>query len=157
MELEHSCLLVFNVFLSRQVIAMEPETEPFLWVNSNQTALVIGNSVSSQLPPSLFMPDSSVKPKYWVAPLIDQMTRLLAPCLHPNAPSLKLRTSILICGPAGMTWKLLFLYIADWSANQSMEILVRLIAHFYARMWETYSGEECSTKSGYACGRVQLL
>ena len=103
----------FNVFLSRQVIAMEPETEPFLWVNSNQTALVIGNSVSSQLPPSLFMPDSSIKPKSWVAPLIDQMTRLLAPCLHPNAPSLKLRTSILICGPAGMTWILLFLYIAD--------------------------------------------
>jgi hypothetical protein len=91
-----------NVNLSGQVIAMEPESEPFLWVNCKETALVIGNSICSQLPPSLFMPKLSMKPKPWISPMIDQVTRLLAPCLHPNAPSLKLKTAILICGPAGI-------------------------------------------------------
>lgn len=84
-----------------KVMAMEPESEPFLWVNCNQTALVLGNSVPSQLPPLLHMHNLDTRPTAWMVPVIDQLARLIAPSLHPNAPSLNLRTAVLLCGPAG--------------------------------------------------------
>lgn len=84
-----------------KVTEMEPATEPFLLVNCNQTALVLGDSVRSQLPPLMLGPHVEKGPTAWMTPMVDQLARILAPSLHPDAPPLNLRTAVLICGPAG--------------------------------------------------------
>eukprot|EP00250_Pteridium_aquilinum_P012046 c20475_g1_i1 orf=236-3310(-) len=80
-----------------KVIAMEPKSEPFLWVDQNTWFL--GDSVPSQLPPQLLTGSSGRRPIAWMVPVIDELARIFAPPL-PNAP-LPMNTAVLLCGPAG--------------------------------------------------------
>lgn len=100
--LSYACFFADLCLLSWQVIAMEPESEPFLWVNCNQTALVLGSSVPSRVPPPLISGRSDRRPITWMVPVIEQLARVLAPPLS-NAPSLPLKTAVLLCGPAGVS------------------------------------------------------
>eukprot|EP00249_Psilotum_nudum_P020917 c27900_g1_i1 orf=315-3470(+) len=84
-----------------KVIAMEPSADAFLIVNRSHTALVLGGSVSSQLPPAFLMYHQEKRVTPLQSRSVCQLARLLGPFLHHWAPSLKLRTAVLMHGPAG--------------------------------------------------------
>lgn len=90
-----------NVNLYCKVVAMEPSDEPILRVNCSQTALVLGGSVSSSVPPDLL-----IAGQQGFAPLQEDTVKILAsvlmPPLCPSALSSKFRVSVLLYGLAGM-------------------------------------------------------
>lgn len=81
---------------------MEPLQESVLRVNQTQTALVLGGSVPSAVPPDLLIG----RPKGF-APLQSETVRILAsilaPALCPSALSSKFRVSVLLFGLAGIS------------------------------------------------------
>eukprot|EP00257_Ricinus_communis_P017265 XP_015575666.1 LOW QUALITY PROTEIN: peroxisome biogenesis protein 6 [Ricinus communis] len=83
-----------------KVVAMEPSDESILRINCTQTALVLGGTVPSALPPDLLIHE----PKGF-APLqkdtVKTLASVLAPPLCPSALSSKFRVSVLLYGPAG--------------------------------------------------------
>ncbi|MCO5581336.1 hypothetical protein L7F22_035217 [Adiantum nelumboides] len=95
-----------------KVIAMEPETEPFLMINCNETALALVDSVPSQVPPSLIAGTSSTSPVPWLVSTIDHLARVLVPPLF-TAPALPLRTAVLLIGPAGCGKRTVVEYAAE--------------------------------------------
>ncbi|KAH7517110.1 hypothetical protein FEM48_Zijuj09G0027600 [Ziziphus jujuba var. spinosa] len=94
-----------------KVVAMEPSDEPVLRVNRTQTALVLGGSVPSALPPDLLM----ARPKGF-APLQSETVNILAsiltPALCPSALSSKFRVSVLLFGLAGCGKRTVVRYVA---------------------------------------------
>ncbi|BBH10385.1 peroxin 6 [Prunus dulcis] len=82
-----------------KVVAMEPSDEPILRVNCSQTALVLGGSVSSSVPPDLL-----IAGQQGFAPLQGDTVKILAsvlmPPLCPSALSSKFRVSVLLYGLA---------------------------------------------------------
>ncbi|XP_068344876.1 peroxisomal ATPase PEX6-like isoform X2 [Pyrus communis] len=83
-----------------KVVAMEPSDESILRINHSQTALVLGGSVSSAVPPDLL-----IAGKQGFAPLqgdtVKILASILAPPLCPSALSSKFRVSVLLYGLAG--------------------------------------------------------
>lgn len=78
---------------------MEPN-EVILRVNCNQTALVLGGSVPSLLPPA-FLATCSVGCTPLQQDIAQQLAFLLAPCMYPSAFSFKFKTTVLLEGPSG--------------------------------------------------------
>lgn len=85
-----------------KVIAMEPLNEAILCVNCNQTALVLGGSVPSQVPPA-FMAIGGAECTPLQEDIARHLASLLAPCLHPSAFSYKFKMTVLLHGPEGNT------------------------------------------------------
>lgn len=83
-----------------KVMAMEPLNEAILCVNCNQTALVLGGSVPSQVPPA-FMATGSAECTPLQEDIARHLASLLAPCLHPSAFSYKFKMTVLLHGPEG--------------------------------------------------------
>lgn len=79
---------------------MEPLDEPILRVNRDKTALVLGGSVPSDIPP-----DSLIGDQRGFSPLhkdtVKSLASILAPALCPSALSSKFRVGVLLCGLAG--------------------------------------------------------
>lgn len=79
---------------------MEPSDEAILRVNRTQSALVLGGSVPSAVPPDLLISGSKS-----VAPLQGDTVKILAsiltPPLCPSPLSLKFRVSVLLHGLPG--------------------------------------------------------
>uniref|UniRef100_A0A1J3DC79 Peroxisomal ATPase PEX6 n=1 Tax=Noccaea caerulescens TaxID=107243 RepID=A0A1J3DC79_NOCCA len=98
-------------FIYFKVIAMEPSNERFLRVNHSQTALVLGGTVSSGLPPDLLVSRSKVH-----MPLQEDTVNLLAsvlsPPLCPSALSSKLRVAVLLHGLPGCGKRTVISYVA---------------------------------------------
>ncbi|ESQ36631.1 hypothetical protein EUTSA_v10006717mg [Eutrema salsugineum] len=98
-------------FIYFKVIAMEPSNERFLRVNHSQTALVLGGTVSSGLPPDLLVSRSKVP-----MPLQDDTVNILAsvlsPPLCPSALSSKLRVAVLLHGLPGCGKRTVVNYVA---------------------------------------------
>ncbi|ONH93828.1 hypothetical protein PRUPE_8G255300 [Prunus persica] len=94
-----------------KVVAMEPSDEPILRVNCSQTALVLGGSVSSSVPPDLL-----IAGQQGFAPLQGDTVKILAsvlmPPLCPSALSSKFRVSVLLYGLAGCGKRTVIRYIA---------------------------------------------
>lgn len=94
-----------------KVVAMEPSDEPILRVNCSQTALVLGGSVSSSVPPDLL-----IAGQQGFAPLQGDTVKILAsilmPPLCPSALSSKFRVSVLLYGLAGCGKRTVVRYIA---------------------------------------------
>ncbi|XP_054820199.1 peroxisomal ATPase PEX6 isoform X2 [Prosopis cineraria] len=94
-----------------KVIAMEPSDEPILRVNRSSTALVLGGSFSSALPPDLLIagPEEPV-------PLQQDAVKILAsvltPACCPSALSLKFRVSVLLYGLEGCGKRTVVRYVA---------------------------------------------
>ncbi|KAF2559114.1 hypothetical protein F2Q68_00012778 [Brassica cretica] len=84
-------------FIYFKVIAMEPSNERFLRVNHYQTALVLGGTVSSGLPPDLLVSRSKV-PMPLQEDAVNVLASVLSPPLCPSALSLKLRVAVLLHG-----------------------------------------------------------
>ncbi|CAK9175950.1 unnamed protein product [Ilex paraguariensis] len=106
---------------------MEPSEQPVLKVNRTQTALVLGGSVPSAVPPDLLIPG----PK-GLAPLQGNTVKILAsiltPPLCPSALSSRFRVSVLLYGSAGCgkrtvvkhVAKRLGLHVVEYSCHNLM-------------------------------------
>ncbi|KAK6937427.1 ATPase, AAA-type, core [Dillenia turbinata] len=83
-----------------KVVAIEPSDEPILLVNNIQTALVLGGSVSSALPPDLLIGGSK-----GLAPIqrdiVKTLAAILVPPLCPSALSSKFRVAVFLYGLPG--------------------------------------------------------
>ncbi|KAG0469977.1 hypothetical protein HPP92_016677 [Vanilla planifolia] len=89
-----------NNLIYFKVVAMEPSGEPTLRINSQKTALILGGTVASAIPPDFFIQSS----REFVPLQIDTMHKLvsiLAPTICPSVLSSKFRVAILLYGPAG--------------------------------------------------------
>lgn len=95
-----------------KVVAMEPSDEAVLRVNHTETALVLGGSVPSDVPPDLLI--SGTK---GFAPLHGDTVKILAsiltPPLCPSALSSKFRVAVLLYGLAGCGKKTVVKYVAQ--------------------------------------------
>ncbi|RID40084.1 hypothetical protein BRARA_J00151 [Brassica rapa] len=94
-----------------KVIAMEPSNEIFLRVNHYQTALVLGGTVSSGLPPDLLV-SRSKGPMPLQEDAINVLASVLSPPLCPSALSSKLRVAGLLNGLPGCGKRTLVNYVA---------------------------------------------
>ncbi|CAN7038712.1 unnamed protein product [Brassica oleracea var. botrytis] len=94
-----------------KVIAMEPSNERFLRVNHYQTALVLGGTVSSGLPPDLLVSRSKV-PMPLQEDAVNVLASVLSPPLCPSALSLKLRFAVLLHGLPGCGKRIVVNYVA---------------------------------------------
>lgn len=79
---------------------MEPLNESILCVNCNQTALVLGGSATSAVPPDILVGNFNE-----LMPLqgdtVNLLASILAPTLCPSALSSKFRVAVFLYGPAG--------------------------------------------------------
>lgn len=94
-----------------KVVAMEPSDEPVLKVNRTKTALVLGGSVPSAVPPDLLIS----KPNGFT-PLqgdtVKILASILAPPLCPSALSSKFRVAVLLNGLPGCGKRTVVKYVA---------------------------------------------
>ncbi|OMO50614.1 hypothetical protein CCACVL1_30346 [Corchorus capsularis] len=94
-----------------KVVAMEPSDEAVLRVNRTQTALVLGGSAPSAVPPDLLIDQTKS-----FAPLQGDTVKILAsiltPPLCPSPLSLKFRVSVLLHGPPGCGKKTVVRHVA---------------------------------------------
>ncbi|KAE9593836.1 putative ATPase, AAA-type, core, P-loop containing nucleoside triphosphate hydrolase [Lupinus albus] len=94
-----------------KVIAMEPSDEPILCVNRTSTALVLGGSSPSALPPDLLIAGQEGH-----VPLQGDTVKILAsiltPTYCPSALSSKFRVSVLLYGLAGCGKRTVVRYVA---------------------------------------------
>ncbi|KAK1283540.1 Peroxisome biogenesis protein 6 [Acorus calamus] len=110
-----------------KVMAMEPLKEPILRANCERTALVLGGSVASAIPP-----DNLIRGPKRFTPLQKDTVKILAsvltPPLCPSALSSKFRVSVLIDGPRGCgkrtiirhVAQLLGLHVVEYSCHDLM-------------------------------------
>ncbi|GAQ84862.1 peroxin 6 [Klebsormidium nitens] len=85
-----------------KVESLEPESERFLAIQRDQTALVLVGSTNHALPPSLGSARRAAPPLAVSPAVVQDVARLLAPSLHPAARGLQLRTAVLLLGPPGV-------------------------------------------------------
>ncbi|KAL5731438.1 peroxisomal assembly protein [Ranunculus cassubicifolius] len=94
-----------------KVMGMEPVDEPVLRVNCSKTALVLGGTVPSGVPPDLLISDSKE-----FAPLhgdtVKILASILAPPLCPSSLSSKFRVAVLLHGLAGCGKRTVVRYVA---------------------------------------------
>ncbi|KAF7818233.1 peroxisome biogenesis protein 6 [Senna tora] len=83
-----------------KVIAMEPSDEPVLRVNRTSTALVLGGSSTSALPPDLLI-SGQEEPVPLQEDIVKILASILTPPFCPSALSSKFRVSVLLYGLAG--------------------------------------------------------
>ncbi|KAG9156988.1 hypothetical protein Leryth_009024 [Lithospermum erythrorhizon] len=104
----HNCE---NDIIYFKVVGMEPSEEHVLRVHRNQTALVLGGSVPSAVPPELLIPGQ----KGFVPlqqDIVTSLASILTPPLCPSALSTKLRVSVLLYGLSGVGKRTVVQYIA---------------------------------------------
>lgn len=80
---------------------MEPSDDSILRVNQALTALVLGGSVSSALPPDLLIAGPE-EPVPLQRDIIKALGSVLTPAFCPSVLSLKFRVSVLLYGLEGM-------------------------------------------------------
>lgn len=104
---------------------MEPSDEPVLRVNCTQTALVLGGSVPSSVPPDLLVGRSK-----GFMPLqgdtVKMLASILTPLICPSALASKLRVTVLLYGLAGV---LLLIYYFLLSIDTIIVIALMISCH----------------------------
>lgn len=80
---------------------MEPSDEPVLRVNRTKTALVLGGSVPSAIPPDLLI-DGSKDFTPLQGDTVKILASILTPPLCPSALSSKFRVAVLLYGLPGV-------------------------------------------------------
>ncbi|KAF9587597.1 hypothetical protein IFM89_004429 [Coptis chinensis] len=94
-----------------KVMDMEPVDEPVLRINCNKTALVLGGSVCSAVPPNLLIgEDEKVVPLQ--GDTVKILASILAPPLCPSSLSSKFRVAVLLYGLAGCGKRTVVRYVA---------------------------------------------
>ncbi|XP_058087305.1 peroxisomal ATPase PEX6 isoform X8 [Magnolia sinica] len=102
---------ITGITIHFKVIAMEPLIEPFLRVNCKQTALVLGGSVASALPPDSLIGDSKVRMPLQ-GDVVKSLASVLTPPLCPSVLSSKFRVAVLLHGLAGCGKRTVVQYVA---------------------------------------------
>lgn len=94
-----------------KVMSMEPINESVLRVNCNETALVLGGSAASAIPPDILVGNRDQ-----LMPLqgdtVKLLASILAPTLCPSALSSKFRVAVFLYGPAGCGKRTIVRYVA---------------------------------------------
>ncbi|WOL12257.1 peroxisome biogenesis protein 6 [Canna indica] len=94
-----------------KVMSMEPLNEPILRVNCNQTALVLGGSTASAIPPDRLIGSADE-----FTPLhnetVKTLASILAPALCPSALLSKFRVAVFLYGNTGCGKRTVVRYIA---------------------------------------------
>ncbi|KAG0585679.1 hypothetical protein KC19_2G029300 [Ceratodon purpureus] len=94
-----------------KVLGLEPPPALSSLVSRHKTALVLGGAEPSELPPPVLgisqwmstkRSASSSPADFPIPPEVQKLTSLLAPCIHPQASRLSLRTAVLVHGPTGI-------------------------------------------------------
>ncbi|XP_010249705.1 PREDICTED: peroxisome biogenesis protein 6 isoform X2 [Nelumbo nucifera] len=94
-----------------KAMAMEPADEALLCVNCNQTALVLGGSVASAVPPELLVGGSQgLMPLQ--GDIVKTLASVLTPPLCPSALSSKFRISVFLYGSTGCGKRTVVRYVA---------------------------------------------
>ncbi|XP_074561863.1 peroxisomal ATPase PEX6-like, partial [Curcuma longa] len=94
-----------------KVMSMEPLDELILRVNCNQTALVLGGSVASAIPPmGLIANYDEFKPIH--VETVKTLTSILIPALCPSALLSKFRVAVFLYGSAGCGKRTVVRYVA---------------------------------------------
>ncbi|KAL0909433.1 hypothetical protein M5K25_020303 [Dendrobium thyrsiflorum] len=100
-----------NNLIYFKVVALEPLDEPTLRVNCNNTALILGGSVESAIPPDFFIGTSrNCMPLQ--GDTVKILASIIAPTICPSVLSSKFRVSILLHGPAGCGKRTVVRYLA---------------------------------------------
>lgn len=95
-----------------KVVAMEPSEEPVLCINRTQTALVLGGSVHSAVPPDLLVGlPTRLAPVQ--ANTVKLLASILTPPLCPSPLSSRYRISVLLYGMAGCGKRTVIRYVAQ--------------------------------------------
>ncbi|WCJ21387.1 Peroxisomal biogenesis factor 6 [Euphorbia peplus] len=94
-----------------KVVAMEPSNEDLLRVNRTQTALVLGGTASSALPPDV-LTDGSIGFAPSQKETVKSLASILAPPLCLSALSSKFRVSVLLKGLEGCGKKTVLRYVS---------------------------------------------
>ena len=91
---------------------MEPSDEPVLCVNKTSTALVLGGSSQSALPPDLLIagPEGPVPLQ---GDTVKILASILTPTFCPSALSSKFRISVLLYGLAGVFYIVLLCFLKE--------------------------------------------
>ncbi|XP_057837642.1 peroxisomal ATPase PEX6 isoform X1 [Cryptomeria japonica] len=131
-----------------KVMAMEPN-EVILRVNCNQTALVLGGSVPSLLPPA-FLATCSVDCTPLQQDIAQQLAFLLAPCMYPSAFSFKFKTTVLLEGPSGCGKRTIVRQVAKALGLHVVEYNCHDFLGASDRKTSVALGQAFSTAQGYA-------
>ncbi|XP_074560015.1 peroxisomal ATPase PEX6 isoform X3 [Curcuma longa] len=94
-----------------KVMSMEPLDELILHVNCNQTALVLGGSVASAIPPNGLIANYDEFKSIHVE-TVKTLTSILIPALCPSALLSKFRVAIFLYGSAGCGKRTVVRYVA---------------------------------------------
>ncbi|XP_009405393.2 peroxisomal ATPase PEX6 [Musa acuminata AAA Group] len=94
-----------------KVMSMEPSDEPILCVNCNQTALVLGGSAASSIPPDRFIGSSNDFMPLHVE-TVKKLTSILAPAICPSALLSRFRVSVFLSGNPGCGKRTAVRYVA---------------------------------------------
>ncbi|THU50431.1 hypothetical protein C4D60_Mb06t20150 [Musa balbisiana] len=95
-----------------KVMSMEPSDEPILCVNCNQTALVLGGSAASSIPPDRFIGSSNDFMPLHVE-TVKKLTSILAPAICPSALLSRFRVSVFLYGSPGCGKRTVVRYVAQ--------------------------------------------
>lgn len=127
-----------------KVVAMEPADEPVLRVNCTQTALVLGGSVPSAVPPDLLIGGSK-----GFTPLqgdtVKMLASILTPLVCPSTLASKLRVTVLLYGLAGAGKRTVIrhvaqrlgLHIVEYSCHNLMSSAERKTSVALAQVFNT--------------------
>ncbi|CAL9095049.1 unnamed protein product [Musa acuminata var. zebrina] len=95
-----------------KVMSMEPSDEPILCVNCNQTALVLGGSAASSIPPDRFIGSSNDFMPLHVE-TVKKLTSILAPAICPSVLLSRFRVSVFLSGNPGCGKRTVVRYVAQ--------------------------------------------
>lgn len=94
--------MMLTGWLSIQVVAMEPSEELILRVHFSQTALILGGSVPSPVPPDLLVASPlEVGPPPLQEDTVKTIASVLSPLLCHSMLSSRFRAAVLLCGLSG--------------------------------------------------------
>lgn len=113
---------------------MEPSNERFLRVNHSQTALVLGGTVSSGLPPDLLVSSSKV-PIPLQEDTVNILASVLSPPLCPSALSSKLRVAVLLHGLPGTRSQYSSIYV-----HTNDRMLIAFFSFFFLSLITCFKG-----------------
>lgn len=133
-----------NNFIYFKVMAMEPINEPILRINCSQTALVLGGSAASAIPPDSFIGHAS-KFMPLQGDTVKLLATVLAPTLCPSALSSKFRVNVFLYGPSGcgkrtvvnFVARRLGLHVVECSCHDLMGNAERKVSSSLANIFKT--------------------